>query len=231
MITVEINDAGLNAVIARLKSVDALRDRATVTPLLEEMQRVMYEDNRRGVMMSQDKDGKPAPPLRYRGSAAIQPGVRSRSSGGFGRSTRVSADGKTVLIRGRARGRLNSLGRLERSMGEKVSTAGYAVLPNNNLRADQYQQLTGPRLAPRRDQSRVIANYLFKAPRQMSWGWLLTGYWRNVLTPKGRALLPMHFDATRPGMKYDLRGVRPWGVHKCRQLAKVFVLKLIGAGA
>lgn len=218
MITATVNTDGLNAVISRLKSVDSLRDRATVTPLLDEMMRTMYEDNRRGVMAGQDKDGKPAPPLRYRNAAAIQSGARSRSSGAFGVATRINTVTGRGMPRGAAPARLNAAGNV-------------AILPNNNLPTKLYQRLTGPRLAPRRDQSRVIANYGFRPPKQMTWGWLLTGYWANVLTPKGRQLLPMHFDATRPGMKYDLRGVRPWGLERCRHLAKSFVLRLLAAGA
>jgi hypothetical protein len=240
MIGVTINTEGVNVVIRRLRSLDALRDPARVRPMLDEMLATIYEDNRRGVMLGLDKDGKPAPPLKYRGAARIQSSPRTRSTGTFGQSTRVGSTTGEVLIRGRAPGRLNPLGKaLERHNANPANatkqgkrTLHYAVLPNNNLRTDQYRKLTGPRLAPRRDQSRAIANLVFREPRLFGWGWRLEAYWKDVLTPKGRKLLPPHFEGRiKKTPAYDLRGVRPWGMERMRHIARAFVLGLLKAGA
>ena len=82
-----------------------------------------------------------------------------------------------------------------------------------NLTTKQYRQLTGPRLAPRREASRVIKNlqtetrYDAAADR-----WTAVAAWRDVVSKKNVHFLPFHFDglirSKKPLPKYDLRPVR-----------------------
>jgi hypothetical protein len=216
VITATINTKGIDVALSRLNRVGMVRDLATMRPLFDEIADVVYEDNRRGVMLGQDKDGKPAPPLKYRNAASIQSGARSRTSGQFGVSTRISsninpATGRPdVLIRGQAPERRNLAGKV-------------VVLPNNNLTTAQYKRLTGPRQAPRRDQSRIITNLTSKTPVLHPWGWRLESTWADVLDAKGRKFLPRVFKT------YELRGVRPWGMVRIQQLTRAYVLRLVAS--
>jgi hypothetical protein len=214
VITATINTKGVDVALSQLNRVGMVRDLATMRPLFDEIAATVYEDNRRGVMLGQDATGKPAPPLKYRNAAAIQSGARSRTSGAFGVSTRISSSrvdpvtGNPVpLIRGQAPERRNLAGKV-------------VVLPNNNLTTAQYKRLTGPRQAPRRDQSRIITNLTSKTPVLHPWGWRLESTWADVLDAKGRKFLPRVFKT------YELRGVRPWGVVRIQQLTRAYVLRL-----
>lgn len=49
----------LSRKLAKLKDPDA-------SPLMEQWERIIVEDNRKGVLAGTDKDGQPMPPLKYR---------------------------------------------------------------------------------------------------------------------------------------------------------------------
>lgn len=206
---VTVNTAGIDAIISRIEDAPLkLRSATAMEPLFREIYQTVYEDNRRGVMMGLDKDNRPAQPLKYRNSAAIQSGARSRTSGEFGRATRIGSSSRQAIIRGAAPARTNVAGQT-------------VILPNNNLTTAQYKRLTGPRQAPRRDQSRIIANLTRRDPVLMPWGWRLEAYWADVLDAKGRPFLPHSFT------KYDLRGVRPWGLERIRHLVRAYLLRMV----
>jgi hypothetical protein len=201
MITgVSINTAGIDRVVARLAKVADVTSPTVMGPLLRDLYGVIVEDNRRGVMMGLDKFDKPAPPLKYRQGARIQSTTRTIRSGLFG------------IQELRFKGRDVKRGRM---------------LPNNNLQTWQYKKLTGPRLAPRRDSSRVIANLRHKENRRVGNTWIVEAYWPEVLTPDGLRLLPFHFEGTGRTPKYDLRGVRRWGTEKARHIARAYFLRLL----
>ena len=111
-------------------------------------------------------------------------------------------------------------------------TTRYTATINDNLTTKQYQQLTGPRLAPRGEQSRIIKNLfvdiLVKGnPRT----WALKGSWYEVRSRDGVEFLPTHFLGkwiNKPFgwfkmPKYDLRPVRPEDRDMCFNALKAFV--------
>lgn len=217
-----VNTKGLSNLIKRLGTFTDVRDLRVWEPLLNNLYGVIVEDNRKGVLQGLDKDGKPAPPLRYRNGAGRKTNARSVKRGTFGLQ-----DASAYQGRGVARGSFTAktLGRVG------LTRVSRTTLPHNNLTTEEYKKLTGPRLAPRRDQSRVITNLVMLRHRFERGMWVVTATWRDVLTPKGKQLLPMHFDSRRSSMKYDLRGVRPWGVQKAGVIARQYVRQLLAAFA
>jgi hypothetical protein len=94
-----------------------------------------------------------------------------------------------------------------------------------NLTTRQYQQLTGPRLAPRREQSRVIANLRPEARHPLPDRWEAIAAWRNVVSRKGIQFLPFHFAEDRGkarSPRYDLRPVRPKDYQFCLNQLRAF---------
>ena len=81
---------------------------------------------------------------------------------------------------------------------------------HGNLTTAEYQQLTGPRLAPRRDGSRVITNLHTQHGRDGAGGnWFAEGAWFDVVSVKGVPFLGAHFKGRNRLPKYDLRPIRP----------------------
>lgn len=157
--------------------------------LLREWGKLIVEDNRAGVLAGIDKDGVPAPPLKYRGGSGTPTRFRKRTSQRFGTTA------------GRFKG---------------MSSPGAG-----NLTHDQYKRLTGPRLAPRRSESRAITNLTLREPYQDASGtWWVEAYWADVVSSKGRPFLRFHFNGTRWLPKYDLRGVRPQGKQMAMSLLR-----------
>lgn len=83
----------------------------------------------------------------------------------------------------------------------------------DNLTTAQYQQLNGPRLAPRGEQSRVITNFRTQHGQQGG-VYFVGGAWVNVVNKQGRPFLRYHFTGRGHNPKYDLRGIRRWGMEK-----------------
>ena len=111
-------------------------------------------------------------------------------------------------------------------------TTRHAATINDNLTTREYQQLTGPRLAPRGEQSRIIKNLFVDiavsggTPRR----WGLRGGWFEVRGRDGTEFLPVHFLGLRAGRgagfimpRYDLRRVRDEDRQLCRNALKAFV--------
>lgn len=159
-------------------------------PMLEDFGKVIVEDNRAGILAGVDALNRPMKPVTYRGSRARKDMVfRSAKSGKFGTTT-GSFKGRSLVT----------------------------ILPNNNLTTAQYRKLDGPPTAPRRDESRVIANLVLRDPYKVDGTtWAVEAYWNDVLDPKGRPFLPYLFR-TRP-----LDGIRAEGYGKMRQLAVAWV--------
>lgn len=82
-----------------------------------------------------------------------------------------------------------------------------------NLTTREYQKLTGPRLAPRGERSRVIANLRTQHGRDpsMNYAWFAEGAWLDVVSITGYPFLEAHFDPQAGSRlpRYDLRPVRP----------------------
>jgi hypothetical protein len=200
MITLDLSQAlaGIERLERRLRECVGFMNEAK--PLMEHWERIIEDQNRKGVLAGTDKDGDPAPLLVYRLTYAQR---RANYAG--------ARPVKLTLAQ-----RLGQRPNLRRGR-----TAGYGtyagILDNNNLTSTEYRKLDGPRLAPRRQFSRVITNLATS-----SWQtddpnvWVAQGAWVDVVTPKGKKFLHYHFDGDGQA-QYDLRGVRPAALNDCRE--------------
>ena len=174
----------------RLNQIPNFMDRAG--PLMENLERIMEEDNLRGVLAGEDKDGRPAPALLYRP---------------------IGPAGKKLTVAQRLGQHPNK----RRGEYSGIGPAAGGLLANNNLTTAEYRKLDGKRLAPRGQFSRVITNFFTTSFQMNEPGqWKAIGGWREVVSPKGFHFLPCHFDG-QGQQRYDLRGVRPAGMDEFRQ--------------
>lgn len=96
----------------------------------------------------------------------------------------------------------------------------------DNLTTAQYQELTGPRLAPRGEQSRSIRN-LFKEVRRNGDEWIALCFWDHVVSKEGVSFFPYHFNGEGHNPRYDLRPIRARDFEFCRNAARAYVKSLI----
>ena len=98
-----------------------------------------------------------------------------------------------------------------------------------NLTTEEYQKLTGPRLAPRGEESRVIRN-LYTETRYSNPGhWTAVAAWRDVVSRKGFKFLPVHFEGSARANipRYDLRPVRAEDYRYCVNAFRAWARKLL----
>jgi hypothetical protein len=176
-------------------------EKQDVADLGQGCQRAIIEDNRRGVLSGFDKDGNYAPPLKYR---------NGQGSPTVGRPLRSAAFGTT---RGNFKG--------------VSSRQTRNVLPNNNLPTRIYKKLNGPRLAPRKEASRVITNLVALPVQVENDSIQITCAWFDVISAKDRPFLKYHFDGEGRNPKYDLRGIRPYGMMLIREITQLWIRSLI----
>ena len=84
---------------------------------------------------------------------------------------------------------------------------------NNNLTSAEYRHLSGPPLATRGSNSRVIANLSTRhgrAPSGYLHAWVAEGSWPGVVSVRGIPFLAAHFHGINLPTR-DLTGVRPRG--------------------
>ncbi len=184
--------AEFGSVYDRLVSITRISDHAG--PLMEHWERIMIEDNLEGVLLGTDKHGQPAPPLRYRPKNDRPMTVEQR----LGQHPRSK------------RGAFYGVG----------SYKTFGLQANNNLTTSEYRRLTGPRLAPRFQFSRVISNLQSGFGRRDDRNenrWFAECRWVEVVNKDGDTFLHYHFDgAIGVNRPYDQRGVRPAGRVKMR---------------
>lgn len=175
----------LSRKLARLADPDA-------TPLMEQWEDIIAEDNRKGVLEGTDMDGNDMPSLKYRGGSAAPKRAR----------------------KGKAQGSV---------VGAHNPGVG------GNLTTTEYRQLTGPRLAPRGENSRVITNFATAHGRDTSdrFRWFAVGKWLDVVNAKGEPFLHYHFDGLGRNPRYDLRGLRPWGRRLAREALRQWADRLL----
>jgi hypothetical protein len=93
---------------------------------------------------------------------------------------------------------------------ESTGAGPYATGLNDNLSTALYSQLTGPRLAPRGEASRVIKNLMTEVRHDPASGrWEAVAAWHQVVSAKGGPFLPFHFEGEGRNPHYALRPVRP----------------------
>jgi hypothetical protein len=169
---------------------------------------IIIEDTRKGVLEGKDWQGQDFPPLSYRHGSGTPTQARGRTNNDvFGTTTR-RYKGLTDY-QGKA-GQLPSLG----------------ILANNNLTTEFYQTFDGPRLAPRRESSRVIANQVKLAPEVHGQTVVAQCEWFDVVDENGEPFLIRHFTGNGVPL-YDLRGVREWGIQEANRSILEWVQALI----
>jgi len=187
--------------VATLTSLPA--DLAEAIPqLLDGLRAVVIEDNRRGVLRQEDKDGNRMPDVTYRTGKATKAKGRKANFG------------------------VQNVGHyLGPELTDQAGNVLAAATPGNgNLTRKEYMKLTGGALAPRGERSRVIANLVTEWQPDGD-GWLILGYWLNVISKAGVPFLKAHFTGDSVGKGHrvklpvrDLRGVRPWGIEQGKRL-------------
>jgi len=195
--------SGLGRIRERLRRVA----NPDATKLMVSWEKIIDDDNRRGILDGLNKDGVPMPPVTY----------RPRPTGPL-KATRVQ---KNNPKKGARRGHFAGFG---------PAVSGL----HNNLTSAEYRRLGGPPLAPRGAFSRVITNLKFRSGRVSAMVWQAIGYWDQVVSTKGVPFLQAHFDGARAGKRRrvklprrDLRGVRPGGLEKARRALRAWALDLI----
>ena len=167
---------------------------ARAEPLMQRWADVIVEGNRRGVLSGLDGHDQPMPPLKYRNTGKI----RKRAN------RQVPEYGTTRY--------------------ESTGAGPYATGLHDNLTAAQYEQLTGPRLAPRLENSRVIKDLMTEIryfPAEHKWE--VVGAWDAVMSVKGVKFLPFHFNGEGRLPRYDLRPVRPRDLAFCVNALRAFL--------
>ncbi len=190
---VSVDLSGLDRLTRRIRAMAE----PNAHPLMRRFERIIAEDNLKGVLAGTDKDGKPLAPTTYRPKPppswyAINP-------------SKLKARQRNNVRAGRKRGEFAGFGPM---------AAGI----NNNLTSSEYRYLTGPPMAPRGKFSRVITNLFTAHGRDPAsyYRWAAIGAWREVVSKKGVPFLKAHFDGIGHLPRRDLRGVRPEGVALAR---------------
>ncbi len=100
---------------------------------------------------------------------------------------------------------------------------------NGNLTTAQYRRLTGPPLAPRGMNSRIIANYRTSSGKSGN-TWFAESALIDIVSRKGEPFMQYHFDGVGQ-WKRDDRGIRPWGMAEIQKAVGQEVKKLLDAQA
>lgn len=182
------------------KQLETLK-RCDCTPLLPQWSQILVEGNRRGVLSGVDGNDQPMPPLKYRPKQGTAAGKKTSN--------------RQVPNYGTAR-------------FQSTGAGPFATGLHDNLLTRQYELLTGPRLAPRGDASRVIKNLHDQSqadPANGRYECILA--WFQVISTKGKPFLIYHFDPESGSHlpKYDLRPIRRADFAFCMNALRAFAKK------
>jgi hypothetical protein len=245
---VDLDLVGLTNVRKRLDRVSHMLDDAAIHPLLDSLGDMILEQNRAGVLAGKDKDDLDAPPLRYRRNNTLEKLDRSIPKTDFGGPHKMEFDlfydeKPTSMIlqkgtKGKNRGKTARFSMRSIRSGKfgtvmephPLGKTVNSMLPNNNLTTDVYRTLTGPRLAPRFEGSRSIANLRKLDPQRDGGDWLVQAVWMDALRPDGGSLLTPHFEG-RGVPLYDLRGIRPKSRRVMKDLIRAWAMWIIRGAA
>ena len=176
-------------------------------PLMQRWCDILVEGNRRGVLSGVDGNDQPMPDLKYRTGAGKK--TKNRRVG-----AKPAGFGETLH--------------------ETTGFGPYRSGLHDNLTTEEYQELTGPRLAPRLEQSRVIKNLHTEIRHEPgTTTWQAVAAWGDVVSTDGFPFLPVHFDGLKAGRgggftmpRYDLRPVRQKDLQFCGNALKAFINEL-----
>lgn len=112
----------------------------------------------------------------------------------------------------------------------KHETTGHGPLASglhDNLGRAEYEAMTGPRLAPRGEESRAIKNLHTEIRNPSPGRWEVIGAWYAVVSASGVPFLPFHFEGAGHNPVYDLRPVRPEDLQFCANAVQAFVKQIL----
>lgn len=197
-------------------------------PLLTAWSTVLVEDNRRGVMMGIDGDGKRIVPTKYRHSitqtSAGSPGDKFFNARGQAFDFNPTTANTASSFFGASYANLSGM-----SLSSPIG--GYKPGTGANLKTSEYKRMTGPPLAPRGPASRVISNYVIETvdiPNTIG----VEGGWNDVVSKRGVPFLPFHFSGATSSRAFfaasiggdnhhlprrNLVGLRQWGKTQARK--------------
>ncbi len=186
-----------------------------VGPLIAAWTAVLIEDNRRGVMMGVDGEGRRMKPTKYRTS------LRQTSAGEAGDEF-FNAQGEAFS---------NIEGEQEfyfANLTGQNDVIGFKPGPSGNMSRKEYRKATGPPLAPRGPASRVISNYTVEPLASATGNTVgVEGGWDDVVSEKGFEFLPVHFNGGKNIPRRNLVGLRAWGKAQARKELNAWVKWLL----
>lgn len=196
-----IDTRGIENIVAFLMRVEKFDP----GDMLDHWTMIVIEGNRAGILSGTNKDGVAvSPPLKYRtgaGSPTKFRGNRFAQQRGAGTVGGALGHGPTAVRY-----------KVKNGVYRATHRGTSAGTINNNLTTAQYRELTGPFSAPRGDESRSIANFKVKDPRQVDdKTWEIRAGWVDVVDTRGQEFYSRLFAA--PGR--DMRGIRPADLDKC----------------
>jgi hypothetical protein len=194
--------AGCDKILAKLAKVSNISYEMAI-PLLDQWEKILVEGNRRKVLSALDGKGNPMPAVTYRTGRGPR-----RTGRPIGRTVNFG------ITRYAAKGR-----------GYKGIASGDPHA-NGNLTTAEYQKLTGPPLAPRDEQSRVVANLETMSGRDARGFWA-GKQWRGVLDKHGNKFLHYHFNGEGRNKKRDLRGIDAVEQSQAREALKAWGISII----
>lgn len=206
------NKASFDRVFNALFRLETVKD--FVGPLLTAWKNVLLEDNRRGVMMGVDGEGRRMKPTTYRKS------LRQTSAGEAGDEF-FNAQGEAFS---------NMEGEKEFYFANMTGNEGIGFKPgpSGNMSRKEYRKATGPPLAPRGPASRVISNYTVEPLTSATGNTVgVEGGWDDVVSEKGFEFLPVHFNGGKNIPRRNLVGLRAWGKAQARKELNAWVKWLL----
>ncbi len=159
--------------------------RPDATQLMVDFEKIITEGNTAGILQGLDKDGNALVPVKYRNGIS-------------------AAVGKKPMLERRLLTGANPVGNL------LPATHRWGGA-NDNLSEEEYKQLTGPPLAPRKARSRVIHNFVTRSSTtpNAQGQWFVEAAWQDVLDVKGQPFLGDHFHGRGHLPVRNLVGIRP----------------------
>ena len=169
---------------------------------LQDCEQILVDGNREGVLAGLDKDNRPLVPVKYR-------------------------TGTTIAVRTSRKITVFGVAKFRGYQPKFTGLGGFAE--HGNLTTAQYKRLTGPPLAPRRDQSRVITNYVTRSSTapDANGAWKVQAGWHDVLSRKGVPFLQAHFHGGGHLPVRNLAGIRPQTLRRCAQRINEFVREML----